>query len=50
MDGFTPAYRMNKNANGNGTALYVRSVIPSKLILFKNHDKDFEYFFVEINL
>ena len=50
MDEFTPAYRMNENANGTGIALYVRSVIPSRLILLKNYDKDIEYFLVEINL
>ena len=50
MDGFTPPYRMDRNTNGGGIALYVREDIPSRQISFKNDDKDIEHFFVEINL
>ena len=41
---------MDRNTNGSGVALYVREDTPSKQILFKNDDKDIEYFFVKINL
>ena len=44
MDGFTPPYRMAKNTNGCGIALYVRENAPSRQILFKNDDKDIEHF------
>ena len=50
MDGFTPPYRMDRNTNGGGTALYVREDLPSRQISFKNDDKDIKHFFVEINL
>ena len=50
MDGFTPPYRMDRNTNGGGIALYVREDIPSREISFKNDDEDMEHFFVEINL
>ena len=50
MDEFTPPYRMDRNTNGGGIALYVREDIPSRPISFKNDDKDIEHFFVEINL
>ena len=50
MDKFTPPYRMDRNTNGGGIALYVREDIPSRPISFKNDDKDIEHFFVEINL
>ena len=50
MDGFTPPYRMDRNTNGRGIALYVRENIPSRQISFKNDDKNIEHFFVEINL
>ena len=50
MDGVTPLYRMDRNANGGGIALYVREDIPSRQIFFKNDDNDTEHFFVEINL
>ena len=48
MDGFTPPYRMDRNVNGGGIALYVREDAPYKQISFKNDDKDIEHFFVEI--
>ena len=50
IDGFTPPYRMVRNTNGGGIALYVREYIPSRQISFKNYDKDIEHLFVEINL
>ena len=45
MDGFTPPYRVDKNRNGDGIALYDREDIPSRQISFKSDDKDKEYFF-----
>ena len=50
MDGCTLPYRMDRNTNGSGIALYVIEDIPSRQISFKNDDKDIEHFFVEINL
>ena len=50
MDGFTPPYRMDRNANRGGTALYVREDIPSRQISFKKYDEDIKHFFSEINL
>ena len=50
MDGFTSPYRMDRNTNGGGIALYIKEDIPSRQISFKNDDKDIEHFFVEINL
>ena len=49
MDRFTLSYRMDRNINGGGIALYVREDILSRQILFKN-DNNTEHFFVEINL
>ena len=43
MDGFTPPFRIDRNLNGGGIALYVREDIPSRQISFKNDDKDIEY-------
>ena len=40
MDGFTPSYRMDRNVNRGGIALYVREDVSSKQISFKNDDKD----------
>ena len=42
-DWVTPPFRMDRNLNGGGTALYVREDIPSRQISFKNHDKDTEH-------
>ena len=50
MEGFTPPYWMDENANGGGKALCVREDISSRQISFKNDDKDIEHFFVQINL
>ena len=50
MDGFTPPYRMDRNTNGGGIALYVREDIPSGQVSFKHDDKEIEHYFVEMNL
>ena len=39
-----PSYRMDKNTNGGGIALYVREDIRSRQISFKNDDRDIERF------
>ena len=44
MDGFTPPYRMDRNANGGGIAFYTRENVQSRQISFKNNDKDTEQF------
>ena len=50
MNGLTPPYRMDRNTNGGGIALYVREGIPSRQVSFKNDDKDIEHFFVKTDL
>ena len=45
MDGFIPPFRKDRNLNGAGAALYVREDVPSRLISFKNDDKDIEHLF-----
>ena len=50
MDGFTAPYRMDRNANRGGIALYVREDISSKQFSFKNDNEDIEHFFIDFNL
>ena len=50
IDGFTPPYRLDRNANGGGIMLYVREDIPSKLLSNNDQDSEIENIFVEINL
>ena len=49
IDGFSPPYRLDRHADGEGIMLYVREDIPSKL-LPNNQDSEIENVFVEINL
>lgn len=49
MDGFTPPYTMDRNANGGVTILYIREDISSRQISFENDDTDTEHFFIKIN-
>ena len=44
------AYRMDRNVNGGGIALYVREDVSSKQISFKNDDKDIEDVLLKFNL
>ena len=49
IDGYSMPYRLDRNRNGGGVIIYVREVIPSKILgkhLFPN---DIEGIFVEIN-
>ena len=50
IDGFTPPYRLDRNANVGGIMLYVRQDIPSKLLSNNDQDSEIENIFVEINL
>ena len=50
INGFTPPYRLDRNANGGGIMLYVRQDIPSKLLSNNDQDSEIENIFVEINL
>ena len=50
MDGFTPSYRMDRNVNGGGIALYVREDVSSKQISFKSDDKDIVDALLKFNL
>ena len=50
IDGFTPSYRLDRNANGGGIMLYVREDTPSKLLSNNDQDSEIENIFVEINL
>ena len=45
MDRFVPLYRMERNTNGGGAALYVKKDIPSRQISLKNDHKNIEHFF-----
>ena len=47
IHGFSEPYRFDRNSNGGGILLYIREVIPAKLISTK---MKIEGFFVEINL
>ena len=49
IGGFSPPYRQDRHANGEGIMLYVKEDIPSKLLL-NNQDSEIEDMFVEINL
>ena len=50
IDGFTPPYRLDRDANRRGIMLYVREDIPSKLLSNNDQDSEIENIFVEINL
>ena len=50
IDGFTPPYRLDRNAIGGGIMLYVREDIPSKLLSNNDQDSKIENIFVEINI
>ena len=50
IDGFSPPYRLDRNADGGGIMLYVREDIPSKLLSNNDIDSEIENIFVEINL
>ena len=48
--GFSPPYRLDKNADGGGIMLYVREYIPSKPLSNNDIDSEIENIFLEINL
>ena len=50
IDGFTPPYRLDRNANVGGIMLYARQDIPSKILPNNDQDSEIENIFVEINL
>ena len=50
IDGFTPSYRLDRNANGGGIMPYVREDIPYKLLSNNDQDSEIQNIFVEINL
>ena len=50
IDGFTPPYRLDRNANGGGIMLYVTEDIPSKLLSNNDQNIEIENILVEINL
>ena len=47
ITGYSRPYRLDRNEYGGGLLLYVREDIPSKMV---RKEKDYEAFFVEINL
>ena len=47
LEGYATPYRLDRNANGGGTLLYIREDIPLKLL---NTDLSNEGFFVEMAL
>ena len=50
IDGFSPPYRLDRNADGGGIMLYVREDIPSKPLSNNDIDSEIKNLFVEINL
>ena len=50
IDGFTPTYKLDRNANGGSIMLYVRQDIQSQLLSSNEQDSEIENIFVEINL
>ena len=50
IDGFSPPYRLHRNADGGGIMLYVREDIPSKPLSNNDIDSEIENIFLEINL
>ena len=50
IDGFSPPYRLDRNADGGGIMLYVTEDIPSKPLSNNDVDSEIENIFVEINL
>ena len=50
IPGFATPYRVDKTANEGGVMLYVRSDIPSKLVLFSPLPETIQGLFIEINL
>ena len=50
IDGFSPPYRLDRNADVGGIMLYVREDIPSKPLSNNDTDNEIENIFVEINL
>ena len=50
IDGFSPPYRFNRDENGGGLLIYIRSDIPSKELKNNLLPKNIEGLFIEINL
>jgi exonuclease III len=50
IQGYGVPYRFDRNGNGGGMILYIREDIPSKLLNPKCENKEFEHFYVELNL
>ena len=48
--GFQPPFRMDRNKDGGGVAIFVRENIPCKLLTKHNFTKNVEGMFLEINL
>ena len=50
IDGFKKPFRLDRNSNGGGILIYVRSDIPCSLKKDFNLSEDIEGLFIEINL
>ena len=50
IDGFKKPFRLDRNSNGGGIHIYVRSNIPCSLKKDFNLSEDIEGLFIEINL
>ena len=50
LEGFTPAYRLDRMTHGGGLMLFVRENIPSKLLPNIDPSANIENIFLEINL
>ena len=49
VDGFFEPFRIDRNRSGGGVMIYVRDVIPSKLLTKHFFPNDIEGLFVELN-
>ena len=49
VDGFSEPFRIDRNRSGGGVMIYVRDVIPSKLLTKHFFPNDIEDLFVELN-
>ena len=49
VDGFSEPFRIDRNRSGGGVMIYVRDVIPSKLLTKHFFPNDIEGLFVELN-
>ena len=50
IEGFSPPFRLDRNANGGGVMIYVSDLIPCNQVEFLSRPNDVEGIFLELNL